>query len=217
MSRKERRKEQRPEEIVEAAMEEFAARGYAGTRLDDVAARAGISKGLVYVYFRTKEELFKAVIRTFLVPRVESLRVQIEASEETSEALIRGPLLELMKQVVRSRLSQVVRLLIAEGPKHPDLTAYYHDQVVRRGISVLRSIIDRGIERGEFRPAAVKDFPQLVVAPVLMALVWKLLMERHQHLDAESMLDAHIEMLLCALKGEGRPAASSIPAEEVRT
>lgn len=202
MSRNGRRKEKRPEEILEAAVEEFAARGYAHARLEDVASRAGISKGLVYVYFRTKEELFKAAIRTLLVSRVEALRAKLEQSDESSEALIRGPVLTLMKDVAGSRLGQLLRLMIAEGPKHPDLTAYYHQEVVSRGMALLRWIIARGISRGEFRPAPVVDFPQLFVAPVLMALVWKILMERHQHLDAEKMLDGHIDIVMCALKAE---------------
>ncbi|MGE8944131.1 TetR/AcrR family transcriptional regulator [Leptospira interrogans] len=200
MARNERRKEQRPEEILEAAIEEFAVRGYAQTRLEDVASRAGISKGLVYVYFRTKEELFKAAIRTLLVPRVEALRKQLESSDETSEALIRGPVLSLMKQVVGSRLGYVVRLMVAEGAKHPDLTAFYHEQMISRTMGLLRWIIARGVERGEFKPSPVMDFPQLFVAPVLISLLWKMLIDRHQHLDAEKMLEAHIDIMLGALK-----------------
>ena len=212
MARNERRKEQRPEEILEAAIEEFATRGYAETRLDDVASRAGISKGLVYVYFRTKEELFKAAIRTLLVPRVEALRRRLEASDESSEALIRGPLLGLVKQVVGSRLGSVIRLMVAEGPKHPDLTAYYHEQVVSRGMALLRWIMARGVERGEFRPGPVMDFPQLIVAPVLMSVIWKMLMDRHQHLDADRMLEAHVDILLAALKQS--PGARSDAARD---
>ena len=202
MARNERRKEQRPEEILEAAIEEFAVRGYAQTRLEDVASRAGISKGLVYVYFRTKEELFKAAIRTLLVPRVEALRKQLESSDETSEALIRGPVLSLMKQVVGSRLGYVVRLMVAEGAKHPDLTAFYHEQMISRTMGLLRWIIARGGERGEFKPSPVMDFPQLFVAPVLISLLWKMLIDRHQHLDAEKMLEAHIDIMLGALRRE---------------
>ena len=202
MARNERRKEQRPEEILEAAIEEFAVRGYAQTRLEDVASRAGISKGLVYVYFRTKEELFKAAIRTLLVPRVEALRKQLESSDETSEALIRGPVLSLMKQVVGSRLGYIVRLMVAEGAKHPDLTAFYHEQMISRTMGLLRWIIARGVERGEFKPNPVMDFPQLFVAPVLISLLWKMLLERHQHLDAEKMLEAHIDIMLGVLKRE---------------
>lgn len=200
MSTRKRRKEQRPEEILHAALEEFIAKGYAGTRLDDVARRAGISKGLVYVYFDTKEDLFKAVIRTFLVPHVEMLRGEIEGSQLSSEALLRGPVLGLMKKIVSSRVHELVRLLIAEGQRHPDLTSFYYEEVVSRGMSVIRTIIDRGIARGELRETPLREFPQLVIAPMLMAMVWKLLMERHRPLDAERILETHVELLLQFLK-----------------
>lgn len=214
MARRTRRKEQRPEEIMQAALEEFAANGYAGTRLDDVASRAGISKGLVYVYFRTKEELFKAVIRTFLVPQLEALREHVENSDLSSEALIRGPLLALMKQVVSSPIHHLVRLLIAEGPKHPDLTAFYYEQVVSRGIGLLKAVIERGVSRGEFRPTPVQDFPQLVIAPMLMAIVWKLLIQRHQPLDADRLLEAHVDLLVHALKAGDPSQPAGVTAGE---
>ncbi len=209
MSTRKRRKEQRPEEILNAALEEFIAKGYAGTRLDDVARRAGISKGLVYVYFNTKEDLFKAVIRTFLVPHVEMLRGEIEGSQLSSEALLRGPVLGLMKKIVNSRVHELVRLLIAEGQRHPDLTAFYYEEVVSRGMSVIRTIIDRGIARGEFRETPLREFPQLVIAPMLMAMIWKLLMERHQPLDAERVLETHIELLLQFLRTGKAPAETT--------
>jgi len=209
-TRSKRRKEQRPEEILQAALEEFIAKGYAGTRLEDVAKRAGISKGLVYVYFDTKEKLFKAVIRTFLVPHVQMLRDEVDTSELSSESLLRGPVLRLMKKIIGSRMHELIRLLIAEGPRHPDLTAFYYEEVVSRGMALLQRIIDRGVARGEFRPTPLRDYPQLVIAPMLMAVVWKLLMERHRPLDAEKVLETHIELLLQFLKADTRVAESSI-------
>lgn len=208
-TRKTRRsKAQRPEDILQAALAEFIAKGYAGTRLDDVARRAGISKGLVYVYFDTKEELFKAVIRKFLVPHVEMLQGEIDTSQLSSEALLRGPVLDLMKQVVSSQIHELIRLLIAEGPRHPDLTAFYYEEVVSRGMGLVEAIIDRGVARGEFRPTPLRDFPQLVIAPMLMAVVWKLLMERHRPLDAEKVLETHIALLLQFLKTGNAPAGA---------
>lgn len=210
---KKRRKEQRPEEILNAALEEFIARGYAGTRLDDVARRAGISKGLVYVYFDTKEELFKAVIRTSLVTHVEMLRGEVASSQLSSEELLRGPVLGLMKQAISSRIRELIRLLIAEGPKHPDLTAFYYQEVVSRGMAIVQAIIDRGIARGEFRATQLREFPQLVIAPMLMMVVWKLLMERHRPLDADKVLETHIELLLQFLKSGKTPALRRVPGE----
>jgi AcrR family transcriptional regulator len=205
MPRNERRKEQRPEEIIEAALEEFAVKGYAAARLDDVASRAGISKGLVYVYFKTKEELFKAVIRTFIIPRFDALIREVERSRRSSEEMIRGPLLSFMKEFVRSRKRIVVRLLVAEGPKHPDLLDFYHREVISRGMRLLRLILARGVTNGEFRPSPYQEFPQLFVAPMLLAMLWQMLFARHQALDIDRYLDAHIAIVLQALKS-GQPA-----------
>jgi AcrR family transcriptional regulator len=200
MPRNERRKGKRPEEIMEAALEEFAVKGYAETRLDDVAGRAGISKGLVYVYFKTKEELFKAVIRTFIIPQVDALIAKVEGSRRSSEELIRGPVLSFMKKLVKSRMRIVVRLLIAEGPKHPDLLEFYHREVISRGMRLLRLILSRGVTNGEFRPSPYQEFPQLFVAPMLLAVIWQLLFEKHQALDIDRYLDAHIGIVLHTLK-----------------
>jgi AcrR family transcriptional regulator len=200
MSRNERRKEQRPEEIMEAALEEFAVKGFAETRLDDVASRAGISKGLVYVYFKTKQELFKAVIRSFIIPRVDALIREVERSRRSSEEMLRGPLLSFMKEFAKSRKRIVVRLLIAEGPKHPDLLDFYHREVISRGMRLVRLIVTRGVTSGEFRPSPYQDFPQLFVAPMLLAMIWQMLFARHQALDIDRYLDAHIAIVLQTLK-----------------
>jgi AcrR family transcriptional regulator len=200
MARNGRRKEQRHEEIVEAALEEFAVKGYAETRLDDVASRAGISKGLVYVYFKTKEELFKAVIRSFIIPRVDALIREVERSRRSSEEMLRGPLLSFMKEFAKSRKRIVVRLLIAEGPKHPDLLDFYHREVISRGMRLVRLILTRGVTSGEFRPSPYQDFPQLFVAPMLLAMIWQMLFARHQALDIDRYLDAHIAIVLLTLK-----------------
>ena len=190
---------ERPDAIIGAALEEFASKGYAAARLDDVAARAGISKGLVYVYFKTKEELFKAVVRTLLVPRVDHLIADIEASPLRADELLRGPVLSFMQQMARSRIRLVLRLLVAEGPKHPDLTEFYHREVISRGVRLIRSILDRGVARGELKPNPMQEFPQLFVAPMLVAVIWQMLFEAHSALDTDRMLAAHIEMMLAAI------------------
>lgn len=187
---------ERSDAIIGAAMEEFAENGYAGARLDDVAARAGVSKGLVYVYFETKEALFKAAVRRILLPRFESLIADIEASPLSTAEILRGPLLGFMQSLPKSRLKVLMRLMIAEGPKHPDLTAFYHDEVISRGMGFLRRLLERGIARGEVRPNALQDFPHLVIAPMLVAVVWSMLFERHAHLDTDRMLAAHIDNIV---------------------
>ena len=200
MPRNRRRKEERPDEIVEAAFTEFSEQGYADTRLDKVAARAGVSKGLVYLYFKTKEELFKAVVRRFLVPKIEGLRTAVLEYEGSIEAFFRGPLQAFARDVIDSPVRHVLRLLIAEGPKHPDLTAFYHDEVITRGLSLLRVLVERGETSGEFRSTRLGEFPQLIVAPVVVALLWRVLFERHAELDTDALIDTHIDLLANALR-----------------
>ncbi len=195
-----RRKDQRPEEIVAAAFEEFADKGFAGTRLEDVAARARVSKGLPYLYFKTKEELFKAVIKALIQPGFEALFAQIRTTPLPPEDFLRGPFLTFLQDFVVSRKAAVARLMIAEGPKHPELTAYYCEHVITHGIEAVQMLIDRGIERGDFRRTGLRDFPQLLVAPALLAVIWRGLFERHWHLDTDRMLATHIDLMLAAIR-----------------
>jgi AcrR family transcriptional regulator len=150
-----RRKQDRPAEITEAAVAEFSEKGYTATRVDDVARRAGVSKGLLYLYFRTKEELFKSVVRSFIEPRVDALRSEIAETDLSAEEFLRGPFLQFVKKLPHSPARVLLRLMISEGPKHPDLTAYYWDHVVSVGLDALRQLLKKGVDSGEFRTSAL--------------------------------------------------------------
>jgi len=194
-----RRKEERPAEITHAAMQEFAEKGYDATRVDDVAQRAGVSKGLLYLYFKTKEELFKAVIRSFVTPRIAAFAAVVDASDLSATEFLRGPFLDLARSIPRSPVRVLVRLMVAEGPKHPDLTEYYWDNVISEGLAVLRCIVRKGVDAGEFRASALDDFPQLLVTPVLFSVLWSIVFEAHQPLDTDRLLEAHVELVLRAI------------------
>ena len=195
-----RRKEDRPAEITEAALAAFAEKGYAATRVDEVAKRAGISKGLLYLYFKTKEDLFKAVIRSFLSPRIDALISNIEETELSAEEFLRGPFLAFARSLPKSPAKILVRLMIAEGPKHPDLIAWYWDNVVSRALAALHSLIERGVDNGEFRESALNEFPQLLVTPVLFSVVWLNIFQPHSSLDTDRFIEAHVEMVLDSIK-----------------
>jgi len=212
--RRRERKDTRPQEIVAAAFEEFAAKGFAGTRLEDVAARAKVSKGLPYLYFKTKVELFKAVVRSVITSHFDVIRERMETTELSAEDFLKGPFLAFIQELVGSRRAFIARLLIAEGHKHPELTAFYLETVVLRGIETLTRLIDRGVERGEFRPTRLRDFPQLLVAPALTAIIWRSLFERHRHLDTDAMLATNIELLVDAIRmprGESGSGSGGAP------
>jgi AcrR family transcriptional regulator len=194
-----RRKEDRPQEIADAAFSEFAEKGYSATRIDDVARRAGVSKGLTYLYYKTKEDLFKAVVKNVVVRRVDALLDDVETTELSSEAFIRGPLLTFMKRVPGSPIAIVIRLLIAEGRRHPDLVDYYYDNVVARGLDAIRRFVQRGVERGEFKPEAAKLQPQLFLAPMMLSMIWRLIFTE-KPLDTDRLMEDQVDLLLAWVK-----------------
>ena len=197
--RYQRRKEERPQEITEAAFQAFAEKGYAATRVEEVAQRAGVSKGLLYLYFKTKEELFKAVIKSVVIRRVDALVAALENTELSSEDFLRGPLLEFMKSVPGSPVAVVIRLMISEGHRHPDLVDYYWENVVSKGLAAISRFIDRGVQRGEFRATLVSEMPQLLLAPVMLAVIWRILFARRV-LDTDKLIATHIDMILAYIK-----------------
>ena len=194
-----RRKEDRPQEIADAAFEAFAEKGYAATRIDDVAKRAGVSKGLTYLYYKTKEDLFKAVVKNVVVRRVDALVADVESTELSSEEFIRGPMLSFMKRVPGSPIAIVIRLLISEGGRHPDLVDYYYDNVVARGLSAITRFVDRGVERGEFRPEARELQPQLFLAPMMLSMIWRLIFS-DKPLDTDRLMENQVDLLLTQIK-----------------
>ena len=194
-----RRKEDRPQEIADAAFAAFAEKGYSATRIDDVAKRAGISKGLTYLYYKTKEDLFKAVVKNVVVRRIDVLIGDVESTELSSEEFIRGPLLEFMKKVPGSPIAIVIRLLISEGPRHPDLVNYYYDNVVARGLQAITQFVERGVERGEFRREALGLQPHLFMAPMMLSIIWRLIFTE-KPLDTDRLMESQVDMLLTQLK-----------------
>ena len=195
-----RRKEDRPQEITEAAFAAFAEKGYAATRVEEVAKRAGVSKGLLYLYFKTKEELFKAVVRSLVIPRLDALTESLDESELSAEDFLRGPFLAFAKKLPGSPIAVVIRLMVAEGPKHPDLVQFYWDNVISRGLAMIGDVLERGVTSGEFRRTAVNDMPHLVVMPVVFSAIFKLLFEK-QSLDTDQLIETHIDMLINHMKG----------------
>ena len=194
-----RRKEDRPQEITEAAFGVFAEKGYARASVQEVATRAGVSKGLLYLYFETKQALFKAVIRSVVMRRMDALLAAVEETELSSEAFIRGPLVAFMKGLPGSPVAVVIRLLIAEGHRHPDLVDYYWNNVVSKGLQAMSGLLERGVRNGEFRDSAVTGLPQLIIAPALVSLLWRILFASRE-LDSDQLIETQIDMLLDYVK-----------------
>jgi len=199
----ERRKEARPAEIVAAALQLFADRGFAATRLEDVATIAGVSKGTVYLYFESKEQLFEAVVREAIAPNIDRAEALVDTFEGPTAELLRA-LFEFMAGVLETPLTGVMKLLVAESGNFPQLARLYADLVLRRAFGLLRRILERGVARGELRPLDLDTAVPLVIAPVLLLGLWKHSFGAHTDLalDRRAVLQAHAENLLRALAAD---------------
>jgi AcrR family transcriptional regulator len=180
--------------IIDAAMEEFIARGFAATRLDDIAKRAGVAKGTIYLHFKDKESMFEELIRTAIVPFVDRLTAPPALNGSVRDAVETVGRM-FIQEVATTRRGDIVRLIVAEGPRFPTIADFYYREVVSRGLAALRALIELGIKRGEIQQKQLVQFPQIVVAPVLIAVLWKSLFERHAPLDAEAMLRTHLDLI----------------------
>lgn len=192
-STREARSAARREAILSAALDEFSASGFAATRLDDVARRAGIAKGTIYLYFRDKESLFQELIRTMLTPLVGTIEALGKADLPIS-ALAEHFADLFVREVYETRRKDVIRLMIAEGRRFPNLAEFYYREVLSRIIAAVRALLARAAAHGE-APAGLVDFPQIVAAPGLVAIVWSGLFERFEPLDVRAMMKTHFDLL----------------------
>src|SRR4051812_19612195 len=180
--------------IIEAAMDEFIARGFSATRLDDVAKRAGVAKGTIYLHFKDKEALFQELIREALVPLIGRLAAPPPTGGSVRAAL-EGFAQTFAQEVISTRRGEIVRLIVAEGARFPSIADFYYREVVSRGMAAMRALIELGISRGEIRHESLARFPQIVVAPAIVAVIWQGLFGRHAPLDATAMLRVHLDLI----------------------
>ena len=182
-------------------MDEFIARGFAATRLDDIAKRAGVAKGTIYLHFKDKESMFEELIRTAIVPLVGRMHAPPPLGGTVRDA-IEGFALAFIREIASTRRGDIVRLIVAEGPRFPAIADFYYREVVSRGLAGMRALIELGIARGEIRHKNLARFPQLMVAPALIAVIWQSLFARHAPLDAIEMFRIHLDLIF----GERRAA-----------
>jgi AcrR family transcriptional regulator len=185
---------ERRQAIITAGLEEFVARGFAATRLDDVAKRAGVAKGTIYLHFTDKEALFQELVRTALVPLIGRLMV-LPAAGGSARAILETFAETFVREVASTPRGDIVRLIMAEGARFPSLAEFYYREVVERGMTGMRKLIEYGIARGEIHHEALTRFPQIVVAPAMVAVIWQGLFGKHAPLDAMAMLKVHIDLI----------------------
>ena len=197
----ERRKDARPGELAAAALDLFVERGFSATRLDDVAKRAGVSKGTLYLYFDSKEDLFKAVIREGYVAPIMEAEQLIDSFEGSTADLIHEILWRWWSQVGATPQAGMTKLIIAESGNFPELARFYHDEVIQRAHALLEHAISRGVARGEFREVNLPFAGRISCAPMVMLMLWKHSFAQctHQELDIEAYIRAIGDMLIHGL------------------
>jgi AcrR family transcriptional regulator len=185
----------RRQAIIDASLDVFAEKGFAQARLEDVAARAGIAKGTIYLYFADKQDLFKNLVSLAATPIIERLAAISDLDMPIATALDR--LFQLFRtEVLGTRRKEIMRLVLTEGARFPEIAQLYHAQVISRGLPLMRAMLERAADRGELASDAAARFPHLVVAPLLVGLLWDGLFSTFEPLDVEGLLAAHRDLLL---------------------
>lgn len=166
-----RRKEARPGEIVAAALEIFTDKGFAATRLSEVAARAGVSKGTLYLYFSSKEDLFKTMVREAVLPDIGGLEAWVAAYPGSSAELLRHFILRVARIFSSGPVGRIPKIIIAEAGTFPDLAQFWVTEFVERGQALMRRILERGQASGEFT-ASQAETVLVLFAPILLLTLW---------------------------------------------
>ena len=196
-----RRKEARPAEIIEAALHEFLAHGFNAARLDDIAHRAGCTKGTIFLYFTSKEELFKAIVVEHLLPVIRKTEEQVDRHEGSADQLLRELVRARWDLMVNSPLSGLPKLVLAEGGQFPDLVRFFYDEIIARSHAVFARVLRDGVARGEFRDLDVMLVTRALMAPLIMGALWKHSLQPYamKDIDPEKYFETSLDLLLAGL------------------
>lgn len=201
--KRERRKDARPGELLAAALALFVEKGYAATRVEEVAARAGVSKGTLFLYFPSKDELFKAVVRENVVRHQKEGAEQLAQATGPSGPLLEWLMLEWWRRYGATPASGISKLIMSEASNFPDLAEFYTREVVRPGLALVQAALQRGIDRGEFRPVDLSLAVHSVISPLMFLVTWKHslapCMPADAQIDPESLIRHHAQWLVRGL------------------
>ncbi len=207
-----RRKDARPGELLDAALEVFVERGYTATRLDDVARRAGVTKGAMYLYFENKEALFKAMVRDRIVGKIEMSEQLLHEHQGTARELLMILLERWWERIVEGPTSGMCKLVMSEVGSFPDLARFYHDEVINRSMKVFEHALRLGMARGEFRRIDPAMTVRIAIAPMLVAALWKHTFGRcveGEQFEPRRFFDTHVEIFLAGLSAPNVPARTA--------
>jgi TetR/AcrR family transcriptional regulator len=202
-AKRERRKEARPGELLDAALDLFVEKGFAATRAEEVAARAGVSKGTLFLYFPSKEELFKAVVRENISGRFQEWGQEFEAFEGTTADMVRYAMKVWWERIGATKASGITKLIISEARNFPDIAAFYQQEVINPGTQLIRMILQRGVDSGEFRELDMEYAHFCVIAPMIFLIMMKHSLgachPQDYPLDPERYIAAQVETMLRGL------------------
>jgi len=201
VARWQRRKEARPGEIIDAALELFCEKGFAGTRMDDVARLAGVTKGTVYLYFKNKEALFYALVNEMVVPQVERAENMIANHAGSAASLIEVLIQQWQQNIIKTKLSGIPKLIISESGNFPELAKFYIETVIQRGRKMMARVIEKGIERGEFIKCDADYVSRVLLAPMVFTAIWErsLASLDNETYDVEKFFKIQLEIMLHGL------------------
>lgn len=193
-------KEARRVAIIEAALEEFTTQGFTATKLEDVAVRAGIGKGTIYLYFHSKEELFEEVVRRTLLPERKLAKNFVAEYEGTTAELLTNHFRFMYTFMQGEKVPPLIAMVLGEIVRFPQLSQFFYDEMISHSQAMLESIIARGVASGEFRASANNMHHQILIAPALMGVIWNLQFKKQAPLDFDVYSETHIDFILRALK-----------------
>ncbi len=202
-----RRKEARPQEILDAALAVFAEKGFSAARMEDISQRAGVTKGTIYLYFESKEALFKALVRESLAPTIAAVIERALAYEGSSRDLLIMVLSTVGNFIRTSDRVVLPKIVIAESGNFPELVRFYRAEIIDKGLGLLEEVVARGIARGEFRQVDPKHVARLCIAPILLAAFWRITFAPLdvEPYDYEGLIATHIDTLLRGLSAGDKP------------
>jgi AcrR family transcriptional regulator len=197
--------EARRQAILDAALAVFAEEGFAAAKLDDVAEKAGVAKGTIYLHFKDKQDLFEQMVREAVSPVIARLEALAKLPDMPADLVLQGMFNLFRTEVLGTRRKDLLRLVLTEGPRFPAIAEFYHREVVSRGVKLMGGVLERAKANGELSAEGLARFPQLVLAPLILAVVWDGLFAAIEPLDVQGMLAVHRELLLRGA-GEGERA-----------
>ncbi len=202
-----RRKEARPQEILEAALAVFAEKGFSAARMEDISRRAGVTKGTIYLYFESKEALFKALVRESLTPTITAVIERALAYQGSSRDLLIMVLSTVGNFIRTSDRVVLPKIVIAEAGNFPELVRFYRAEIIDKGLGLLEQVVARGIARGEFRNIDPKHVARLCIAPILLAAFWRVTFAPldAEPYDYEGLIATHIDTLLRGISAGDKP------------